>query len=205
MNILLSYNKTYVYPIWLTMVRQSGECQLCHSPEGNTRSYYLNIKYNGDDKFGFLVCSKKECNVCIQNYLYNLYSNIYNTKQWKRILNIYANNLFITVERSNGTIENDWVLDNDSDHNSNKNPLTISFLYAIMCNNKQYQNGICAKLPLELWQYIYTMCLETYSDYINLILSSYNKDKHVLEPYIRVKKDNVYKNVLMNTIFFLKR
>jgi hypothetical protein len=195
MNILLSHNKSYVYPIWLTMVRQSGECQLCNSPEGNTRSYYLNIKYNGDDKFGFLVCSKAECNLCISKYLHNLYINIYNSKNWKSILNIYANNLFITVERSNGMIENDWVIDNDFDHNSNMNPLNISFIYAIMCNNKQYQHSIFPKLPNEIWEYIYNICLERYAEYINLTLSSYNKDKHILEPYIRVKKGDMYKKI----------
>ena len=194
----MTINLDYIHPRWLTMVPGSGECQICVNPEGNSRCYYLNIKYNGDDKFGYLVCSKEECNLCIREYMNKLYSNIYNTKTWKRILNIYANNLFISVERSNGTIEHDWVLDNYWDHDSNKNSLQTSFLYAILCNNKNYENGQCSKLPNEIWEYIYNICLETYTENINLTLSCYNKDN--IKTFIRAKKDNIYKKILIDSI-----
>ena len=190
-------NTTYIPPRWLTMVPGSGECQVCKKPEGHTRTYYLNIRYNGDDKFGYLVCGKEECNLFIQTYMKNIYDSIYNTKTWKRILNIYANNLFITVERSNGDLEHDWVLDNDCDHNSNKIPLRTSFLYAILCCTKHDEY---ATLPSEIWEYMYNLALETYTDNINLSLCSYNKDKNCLEPHIRVKKDQIYKRILITLI-----
>jgi len=196
-NITKSYDVSFIPPTWLTMVPGSGECQICNTPEGHTRTYYLNIRYCFDDKFGYLVCSKEECNLIIKSYMKNLYNSIYNTKTWKRILNIYANNLFITVERANGDIEHDWILDNDYDHNSNKIPLRTSFIYAILCCNK---NDDYAKLPVEIWEYIYNLCLDTYKDNINLSLCSYNKNKNCLEPYIRVKKGNICKKVLMYLI-----
>jgi hypothetical protein len=190
----------YIHPQWLTMVPGSGKCQLCKTPEGNTRTYYLNIKYNGDDKCGFLVCGKKECNYSIKTYLHKLYSNIYTTKTWNRILNIYANNLFIKVERTNGTIENDWVIDNYNycETNSNKIPLNISFLYAILCHNKNSENKLYSKLPNDIWEYIYTISLETYTKNINLSLSCYGKDN--IETFIRARKNQIYKNVLLNSI-----
>lgn len=188
-------NTTYIQPRWLTMVSSSGECQVCKTPEGHTRSYYLNIRHNCEDKFGFLVCSKEDCNFFIHSYMKTLYSNIYNTKIWKRILNIYANNLFITIVRSNGDIEHDWVLNNDYDPDSNKIPLYKSFLYAILCCRK---NSDYSKLPSELWEYIYKLSLETYKDNINLTLCSYNKN--CFEPHISVKKGEIYKRVVMNFI-----
>ena len=196
-NITKNGALTYIPPRWLTMVYGSGECQVCNTPEGCTRTYYLNIRYCFDDKFGYLVCGKEECNLFIKTYMRNLYNNIYNTKTWIRILNIYANNLFITVKRSNGEIENDWVLDNDCDHNSNKVPLRTSFIYTILCCKKKDD---FAKLPSEIWEYIYNLCLETYKDYINLSLSSYNREKNCLEPHIRVKKGDTYKRVHIDLI-----
>lgn len=196
-DVLHNLQKLHIPLRWLTMIYGSGDCQICKDPQGNTRTYYINIKYNSDNKFGFLVCSKEECNLCIQAYIKNLYSNIYNTKTWKRILNIYANNLFIKVERSNGDIENDWILDNDSDHDSNKIPLRMSFIYAILCCNK---NNEYAKLPIELWIYIYNICLETYKTNINLTLcnyNTYNTYNNLIEPSIRVKKGDIYKNLLL--------
>ena len=190
-------NTSYIPPRWLTMIPGSGECQVCKDPQGNTSSYYLNIRFNGDDKFGYLVCGKKECNLFIQTYMKNIYSNIYTSKTWKRVLNIYANNLFISVERSNGDREHDWVLDNNFDPNSNSIPLHTSFLYAILCSNK---NDNYTKLPSEIWEYMYNLCLETYKDNIILSLSSYNKYKECLEPYIRVKKGNIYKKILLHSI-----
>ena len=201
---------TYINPVWLTMVPGSGECQICKTPEGKTHTYYLNIRYNGDDKFGFLVCGKEECNTSIKHYLDTLYSNIYNTKTWKRILNIYANNLFIKVERSNGDIEYDWTLDNDWDHDSNKIPLRTSFMYAILCQHKNNDardahdardaRRICSRLPNEIWEYIYTISLEKYRENINLTLNQYNKIKNSMEPCIRVKKGGIYKRVSIDLI-----
>ena len=196
-TLITNNNIVFIQPRWLTMIPGSGECQICNTPEGDTRTYYLNIRYNCNDKFGFLVCSKKECNLLIKLYMKNLYNSIYNTKTWKRILNIYANNLFITVERSNGDIEHDWVLDNECDHSSNKIPLRTSFIYAILCCNK---NDDYAKLPNEIWEYIYNICLDTYKDNINLSLCSYNKYKNSLEPHIRVKKGDICKKVHMESI-----
>ena len=196
-TLITNNNIVFIQPRWLTMIPGNGECQICNTPEGDTRTYYLNIRYNCNDKFGFLVCSKKECNLLIKLYMKNLYNSIYNTKTWKRILNIYANNLFITVERSNGDIEHDWVLDNECDHSSNKIPLRTSFIYAILCCNK---NDDYAKLPNEIWEYIYNICLDTYKDNINLSLCSYNKYKNSLEPHIRVKKGDICKKVHMESI-----
>ena len=196
-TLITNNNIVFIQPRWLTMIPGSGECQICNTPEGDTRTYYLNIRYNCNDKFGFLVCSKKECNLLIKLYMKNLYNSIYNTKTWKLILNIYANNLFITVERSNGDIEHDWVLDNECDHSSNKIPLRTSFIYAILCCNK---NDDYAKLPNEIWEYIYNICLDTYKDNINLSLCSYNKYKNSLEPHIRVKKGDICKKVHMESI-----
>ena len=195
---------TYIPSRWLTMIPGSGECQICTQPEGNTRTYYLNIRCNGDDKFGFLVCGKDECNKFIKSYISKIYSDIYNTKAWRRILNIYANNLFITVKRSNGIIENDWILDNEWDYDSNKVPLNISFLYAILCNNKKNENNenyIYPVLPNEIWEYIYNMCLQSYTDNINLTVTRYDKTNNIVEPCIRVKKGDIYKKVLMDSIF----
>jgi len=184
-------------PRWLTMIPSSGECQICKTPEGQTRTYYLNIRFIGNDKSGFLVCGKEECNLFIQTYMKNLYDTIYTSKTWKRILNIYANNLFITIKRTSGDIEHDWVLDNDYDHDSNKIPLATSFIYASLCCNK---NDDYANLPSDIWEYMYNLCLETYKDNINLSFSNYNKFTNCLEPNIRVKKGDIYKKVLMYTI-----
>ena len=199
MSTVLVHNQSVVInPRWLTMIYGSGDCQVCATPQGNTHTYYLNIRYNCNDKFGFLVCGKEECNLFIKSYIKNLYNDIYTTKLWKRILHIYANNLFVTVERSNGDIEHDWILDNDCDHDSNKIPLHISFLTAILCYNK---NETYPRIPIELWKYIYNICLETYSKYINLTLSRYNNYKDILEPCISVKKGEIYKKVLMDDLF----
>ena len=165
----------YIQPSWLTMVYGSGICQICTNPEGDTRTYYLNLKYNCEDKSGYYVCGKLECQTFIKTYLKKIYWEIYNTKQWQSLLCKYANNEFITVERSNGAIENDWTLDNYNENN--QYPLNQSILYAILCSNKQFENKKGSKLPKDIWEYIYKLCLKTYTDNINLTLSYTNEHK----------------------------
>ena len=189
----------FIMPRWLTMVLGSGDCQICNTPEGNTHSYYLNIRHDGDDKSGFLVCGKQKCNKAIKTYLHNLYSTIYNNKIWKRLLNIYANHLFITVERTNGTFEYDWQLDNDWEHDNEKIPLYTSFICAILCNtidsnsNNNSDTCIYSILPNEIWEYIYNICLEFYRHNIN-VKFTFNSNS-CLEPCIRVKKGDLYKKI----------
>ena len=207
---------TYIHPRWLTMIPGWGECCVCSTPYGYTHLHYLNLKHNWDDKYGFLVCGKDECNVFIKQYMQKLYYNVYTTKKWRQILNIYANNLFITVERSNGDSDNDWILDNDSDRDSNTKPLALSFIYAILCSRAQHDLhdlhdlhdstdshdshdstdlSICPSLPNELWEYIYDICLDTYKEYINLTFSPSNKQANTLNTCIRVKKGDIYKKI----------
>jgi hypothetical protein len=192
---------TYIHPRWLTMIPGWGECCVCSTPYGYTHLHYLNLKHNWDDKYGFLVCGKDECNLFIKQYMQKLYYNVYTTNKWRQILNIYANNLFITVERSNGDSDNDWILDNDSDCNSNTKPLALSFIYAILCSRAQHDLhdstdlSICPRLPNELWEYIYDICLDTYKEYINLTFSPSNKQANTLNTCIRVKKGDIYKKI----------
>ena len=165
----------YIQPSWLTMIYGCGICQICTHPEGNTRTYYLNLKYNCEDKSGYYVCGKLECQTFIKIYLKKIYWEIYNTKQWQSLLHKYANNKFITVERSNGAFENDWTLYNYNENN--QYPLNQSILYAILCSNKQFENKKGSKIPKDIWEYIYKLCLKTYTDNINLTLSYTNEHK----------------------------
>ena len=66
-TLITNNNIVFIQPRWLTMIHGSGECQICNTPEGDTRTYYLNIRYNCNDKFGFLVCTKNECNLLIKS------------------------------------------------------------------------------------------------------------------------------------------
>ena len=197
---------SYIHPRWLTMVPGWGECCICSTPDGYTHLYYLNIKFNSDDKYGFLVCGKESCNLHIKHYIHKLKYNVYTTKTWRRILNIYANNLFVTVERTNGDIEHDWVLDNDCDHDSNKIPLSLSFLYAILCTKKLNETNDTNDtnsfpiLPNEIWEYIYDICLDTYRDNINLTFTPCNKKSNTINSYIRVKKGEIYKKIQMELL-----
>jgi hypothetical protein len=168
----------------------SGICQICDTPEGNTHSYYLNRCYDGDNKFGHYTCEKKECKTFIQKYLKKIYNEIYKTKQWQKILNLYANNIFIKVTRSNGDIENDWQISDFSD--TKKNPLSLIVLYAILCNKKQGESrdGKCQVgfviLPSDIWEYIYSLCLQSYSKDINIELIYENET--TMNTKIRVSK-----------------
>ena len=194
-NLLIT--NTYIYPRWLTMVPSSDICQICNTPEGNTHSYYLNIRHDSDDKSGYLVCGKQECNIAIKSYMHNLYSDVYNNKIWKELLNIYANHLFIKVQRTNGTFEYDWQLDNYWEHDSDEIPLYISFICAILCNTTVSDDNTCIYpiLPNEIWEYIYNICIEFYRHNINVKLT-FNSN-NCLEPCIRVKKGDLYKRIPM--------
>lgn len=207
-NLYLDKPFTYIQTKWLTMMYSSGICQICNTPEGNTHSYYLNRFYDGDNKFGHYTCGKTECKSFIQKYLKKIYNEIYKTKQWQKILNLYANNIFIKVTRSNGDIENDWQISDFSD--KKKVSLSLSVLYSILCNKKQGevqneedQNGKShigfVILPSDIWEYIYSLCLQSYSKDINIELIYENET--TMNTKIRVSKDHdLYKKIDIDMI-----
>lgn len=181
-------------PKWLTMIYGTGICQLCEKPEGNTHSYSLNYKCNnGDDKRGFMVCGKDECNFYIKTYIKILYNNIYITKKWQELLLKRANNCFVSVTRSSGAVENDWVLyDNNNDNENINTPVYDIMMTLILCC--QSKNIF---LPSELFEYIYNYLIYSYNDDIYLIINPTinNEDKLIMETLIKCFKGKDCKNI----------
>jgi len=177
-------------PKWLTMIFGGGVCQLCRKPEGITHTYTLNYKCNnGDDKRGFMVCGKEKCNFYIKTYIKILYNNIYMTKKWKELLVKRANNSFISVTRSNGTIENDWLL---CSNESKTTSLYDIMMTLIVCCKKKY-----IFLPSELFEYIYNYLVYSYNDDIHLTFDTIinNEDKIIMNTLIKCFKGEICKNI----------
>jgi len=179
-----------ISPKWLTMIYGSGICQLCEKPEGNTRTYSLNYKCNyGSDKRGFMVCGKKECNFYIQTYIKILYHNIYITKKWQELLLKRANNSFVSVTRSNGVIENDWVLCNSENINTSIHNVMMTIILCCQTKNKF--------LPSELFEFIYNYLVYSYNDDIELIINStiHTEDKLIIDILIKCFKGEILKYI----------
>lgn len=175
---------------WLTMIFGRGVCQLCEKPEGNTHTYNLNYKcYNGDDKRGFMVCGKDECNFYIKTYIKILYHNIYITKIWQQLLLKRANNSFVSVTRSNGTIENDWSLCLDETKNTSSYDIIMTL---ILCCKKTN-----LLIPSELFEYIYNYIIYSYNDDIYLIFNPIRntEDKLTMNTLIKCFKGEDCKNI----------
>lgn len=158
-------------PKWLTMVYGSGICQLCEKPDGNTHTYTLNYKCNnGDDKRGFMVCGKAECNLYCKTYINILYHSLYITKKWQELLVKRANNSFVSVKRSNGTIEHDWLL--CSNENKTTSVYDVMMTLILCCQQKNIF------IPTELFEYIYNYLIYSYNNDIHLIFNPIiNSDK----------------------------
>jgi len=174
----------------LTMVSASGLCQLCEKPEGITRTYIFNYKfYNGEDKRGFIVCAKDECNFYIKTYIKFLYNNVYITKQWKELVYKRANNIFVSVKRTNGVVENDWLLCED-------NIKTISIYdtvtILILCCKKLNLN-----ISSDIFEYIYKVLIKLYNDDIHLLFDNVIniEDKLSTKASIRCFKGNMSKTM----------
>ena len=179
-----------ILPKWLTMIFGGGVCQLCRKPEGITHTYTLNYKCNnGDDKRGFMVCGKDECNFYIKTYIKILYHNIYITKKWQELLLKRANNCFVSVTRSNGTIENDWLLCTNETINTPVYDVIMTLI--LCCKNKNIF------LPSELFEYIYNYLIYSYNDDIYLIINPTinNEDKLIMETLIKCFKGKDCKNI----------
>jgi hypothetical protein len=204
-EVVYYFNFTYpekpLYPIWLTWMYSSGICQLCDNPEGDVNSYHLNLKFNFSNRLGFYTCDKQECIKKMENYIYNIHKHIFASKSWQNILYKAANNRFISVPRSSGSIDTDWKVVMKTRYDSeykekSQYPLNQSFYTAILCSEKC--DLICNKLPQELWMYIYDICITLYNEDIHLI---FELDK----PYILVRKfeldikDSVEKIVALDT------
>ena len=177
-----------ILPIQLTMIYGSGICHYCTNPTGDTRTYNMNVQVDPSNKIGFYTCGKDECQKYMKKYIKSLFSNIYKTQLWNSILSKIANRTFVSVLRSNGNIDTDWKLKFNVFSDSNekielleKNPLNKSFLTAILCIRYNYNINV----PSEIWEHIYNMALESYTPYVNLIIS------RGLEKYITVYKDNI--------------
>lgn len=175
---------------WLTMIYGAGICQLCEKPEGNTHSYSLNYKCNnGDDKRGFMVCGKEECNFYIKTYIKILYHNIYITKKWQELLLKRANNCFVSVTRSSGAVENDWVLYESETKNTSVYDVMMTII--LSCKTKNIF------LPSELFEYIYNYLVYSYNDDIYLIINPTinNEDKLTMNTLIKCFKGEMCKNI----------
>jgi len=180
----------FILPKWLTMIFGGGICQLCEKPEGNTHSYYLNYKCNyGNDKNGFIVCGKDACNFYIKTYIKILYNNLYITKQWQKLIYIRANNIFVSVTRSNGTIENDWLLCPDESKTTSSYDIIMTL---ILCCKKTNLT-----IPSDIFEYIYKILIDLYNDDIHLIFENMrnNEDKLTMHTLIKCFKGELCKNI----------
>lgn len=183
-------NKHRIPSKCLTMLYTSGICQLCKHPEGHTHTYTLNLNCNyGDDKYGFIVCGKSECNLYIKTYRNMLYHNLHITKKWKELLVKRANNIFVSVTRSNGTIETDWSLCTNDEKTSSVYDIIMTL---ILCCN---QNTII--ITSDISDYIYKLLLNLYSDDIHLTFENIlNRDNNLeLTSLIRIFKGDLCKKV----------
>jgi len=190
-DLIKEKNITYYIPIkWLTMIFSGGICQLCKNPEGITHTYTLNYKCNyGDDKNGFIVCGKDECNFYIKTYRDKLYNALHNTKKWQELLVKRANNIFVSVTRSNGIIENNWSLCTNNEKKVAVYDIVITFI--LCCKNK---NII---LPSEIFEYIYNYLIYSYNDDIYLSFENMlnREDKLSITRLVRIFKGDLCKKI----------
>ncbi len=179
-----------ISPKWLTMIFGAGICQLCENPEGRTHTYILNYKCNnGDDKRGFIICGKEECNFYMKTYIKILYYKIYMTKKWQKLLLKRANNSSVSVTRSNGTIENDWLLCTNETKTTSVYDIMMTL---ILCCQK-----INIFIPPELFEYIYNYLVYSYNDDIYLIINPTinSEDKLNMNTLIKCFKGEICKKI----------
>lgn len=177
-------------PRWLTMVSSSGNCQICNNPEGATHTYTLNYKCNyGDDKNGFIVCGKTECNFYIKTYIKIIYYSLYITKKWQELLVKRANNSFVSVTRTNGTIEHDWIL--CSNENKTTSVYDVMMTLILCCQQKNIF------IPSELFEYIYNYLIYSYNDDIHLIFNTTINSDNIMSmlPLIKCFNGENCKNI----------
>ena len=155
---LLEKNNNYDKSIevsWLGILTKQDCCQFCDTPEGSCKSYYIGSPLS---MVGYKVCEKKECNDKINKHIGSIFDTVYRTNAWRRVLYFAANNIKIRVERTNGTIDNDWFImnkyDNDTVHNLNANFSTM-----LLCLLKM---GLYERIPFEIYENIYKICIDSY-------------------------------------------
>ncbi len=181
----------YVPEKCLVMLPTGGLCQLCKHPEGHTHTYTLNLYCNyEDDKYGFIVCGKSECNLYIKTYRDMLYYNLHITKKWKELLVKRANNIFVSVTRSNGTIENDWLLCTNDEKTSSVYDIIMTL---ILCCNL---NTII--ITSDISDYIYKMLLNLYNDKIHLTFKKMLTCENNLEMKALI---NIFKGDLCKKVY----
>ena len=168
----------------LTMIYGSGICQLCETPEGDTRTFSINWKVDPSNKCGYYTCGKDECQKSMEQYISLLYSEIYESRLWNLILHKIANRIFVSVKRSSGLVDNDWKLKINEYITSNTNldiyPLNTLFITAMLC-----VRHLGINIPSEIWEHMYyEFALQSYTPYVHLIIAS------GMEKYIMVYKEN---------------
>jgi len=190
-DLIKEKNITFYIPIkWLTMIFSGGICQLCKNPEGRTHTYTLNYKFNyGDDKNGFIVCGKDECNFYIKTYRDKLYNALHNTKKWQELLVKRANNIFVSVTRSNGIIENDWSLCTNDEKSISVYDIVMTLILCCKKNN--------ISIPSEIFEYIYKILVNLYNDDIHLSFENMlnREDKLVMTKLVRIFKGDLCKKM----------
>jgi hypothetical protein len=190
-ELIKQKNITCYIPVrWLTMVFSGGICQVCKNPEGQTHTYILNYKCNyGEDKNGFIVCGKEECNFYITTYRDKLYQSLHHTKKWKELLVKRANNSFVSVTRSNGISENDWSLCTNDEKTTSVYDIVMIL---ILCCKKQN-----ITIPSDIFEYIYKMLVNLYNDDIHLTFENIlNRDnKLIMTTLVRIFKGELCKKV----------
>ena len=168
----------------LTMIYGSGICQVCETPEGDTRTFSINCKVDPSNKCGYYTCGKDKCHNSMEHHISLVYSEIYESRLWNLILHKIANRIFVSVVRSSGSVDNDWKIKINeyitSNTNLDKYPLKTLFLSAMLC---VIDLGI--NIPSEIWEHMYyEFALQSYTPYVHLIISS------GMEKYIAVYKEN---------------
>lgn len=191
MDNSVSFNFKYpenpVYPRRLVMMCSSGICQFCDNPEGGVHSINLNMHFNYRNLLGIYSCSKDECLKKMKDYTNNMYKYIYNSQSWKNIIYKAVNQSFISVPRSNGTIDTDWkvVMQNTYDSEYNEiltYPLNLSFYAAILSSEKS--DLIVNKLPQEIWIYIHDICIALCNKQVHLIFE-------IDKSYVLMRRDAI--------------
>lgn len=179
-----------ILPEWITMIKMSGICQVCNTPEGSTKHYSLNNQHDASNRLGFYICSKQDCEKNMNNYIDTVLFNLYETQKWNTILLSLANRTFMKVLRSNGDIDSDWKIGfseySDSDNIIeilNLNPLNFNFIAAMLCASNTFNFHI----PSVIWENIFNMTLEYYRKYVHLIFGC------SLDTYVMVYKDSLTK------------
>ena len=100
-----------------------------------------------------------------------------------------ANNSFVSVTRSNGVVETDWIL--CSNENINTSIHNVMMTLILCCQNKNIF------LPSELFEYIYNYLVYSYNDDIYLIINPKinDEDKLIMDTLIKCFKGEICKNI----------